>query len=100
MHATIHSVERIRRIPASSQIERLLSRLPQLGLVAHLGLAFLAVAALAIAANIIAEHGTLIIRTTDVVPVPVETPISVNAPDGRRTARPARTSNPSALEAG
>ncbi len=57
---------------------RLLTRLPQLGLVAHLGLAFLAVATLAIAANIIAEHGTLVVHTTDVVPV--EKPVVVPPP--------------------
>ena len=45
--------------------------LPKPGIVAHLVLAFVAVATLAIAANVIVEHGTLIIRTTQTVTAPI-----------------------------
>lgn len=63
----------MRAIPGFlSRLTRIVRRnpLPQLGLIAHLVLAFGAVAALAIAANLIAEHGTLIVRTRDVVAIP------------------------------
>lgn len=61
---------------------RILQRnpLPRLGLVAHLILAFVAVAALAIAANLIAEHGTLIVHTREVVTVAQPPPVSVQLP--------------------
>jgi diguanylate cyclase (GGDEF)-like protein len=62
-------------IPAS------IGRLPRLGIVAHLGLGFLAVAALAIAANLFAEHGTVfvtgapqVVERIKYVSAPVPTP--------------------------
>ena len=52
-----------------------------LGIVAHLAIAFIAVAALAIGANVIAVHGTLLVHTTTTAPAKaLTTPTAIPLP--------------------
>ena len=58
-----------------------LGKLANAGIVGHLLLAFAAVGVLAIGANLIAQHGTLLVEKTDTVVVrAVEAPVVVKAP--------------------
>jgi diguanylate cyclase (GGDEF)-like protein len=56
--------------PAESSVQAAAkSARQQAGIAAHLGLACAAVAAFALAANFLAEHGTLVVHTTEIRPV-------------------------------
>jgi diguanylate cyclase (GGDEF)-like protein len=74
------------------------------GIGARLGLAFVAVAGLAVAANLLAEHEIAVISTTRIVPIAVAPPLAAVAPVAAPVAAPvgapgpvSKTVNPEAL---
>jgi diguanylate cyclase (GGDEF)-like protein len=72
--------------PAEQSVQAAAKRAPRrAGIAAHLGLACAAVAAFALAANFLAEHGTLVVHTTEIRPV--ATPVAIH--DATQAAEPA-----------
>lgn len=63
------------------------SALRRPGIAAHLGVAFAAVSAFALAANFLVEHGTLVVHTTEVRPV-VTPAVTPDLPVARATLTP------------